>query len=284
VKVSELIYTTCRSLTDASVFFGHGTDNAWDEAVALVLGVTQLPDDRASLATQVSAAAARSVAELLERRITDRVPLAYLLGKAQFAGMEFLIEPGVVIPRSPIGELLETALRPWVTRPPRTIIDVCCGSGCIGIACARRFAGSQLTLVDIDAQAVAVARKNVLRHGLADRATVLQSDLFAEVLPGRFDLILCNPPYVDAIDMASLPPEYRHEPVLGLAGGDDGLTLVHRLLEELPQRLSVEGVLVCEVGASAPALLRSYPQTAFFWPDLVAGGEGIFILEGNTVR
>lgn len=282
MNLSELINSTARALTDAQVFYGHGTDNAWDEAVALVLGVSGLPDDRASLATPVTEAAALSVAGLLERRITERVPLAYLLGKTRFAGLEFLIEPGIVIPRSPIAELLETALQPWLTQPPLSIIDICCGSGCIGIAGARKFALSQLTLVDIDAQAVAVAQKNVDRHGLVDRTNVLQSDLFADVAPGQFDLILCNPPYVDAVDMASLPPEYRHEPTLGLAGGEDGLCLVHRLLEALPQRLSEGGLLVCEVGASAPALLRSYPQTAFFWPDLAAGGQGIFILEGNT--
>lgn len=261
--------------------FGHGTDNAWDEAVALVLGVARLPDDRASLGQPLSAALNARIQELLGRRIDERIPLAYLLGHARFAGLDFLIEPGVVIPRSPIAELIQQDFSPWLKQPPRHIIDLCCGCGCIGIAAALNYPDAQLTLVDVDDQAISLARKNVSLHALEDRTMVVQSDLFAALTPGRFDLILSNPPYVDGTDMRALPPEYRHEPGLGLDGGPDGLSVVQRILAALPERLTADGLLVCEVGASAPALLRAFPKTEFYWPDLIGGGEGVFILSDH---
>lgn len=273
-----MIKAVSARLETAGLSFGHGTDNAWDEATRLVLSITGLDDHIDSLDLPVQSGQLQRIEQLAERRISERQPLPYLLGTVHFAGLEFLIEPGVVIPRSPIAELLGRALHPWLIAPPRRIIDLCCGSGCIGIAAALGFPGSELTLLDIDAQATDLTARNVARHGLADRTRVVTGDLWDALPRTQFDLILSNPPYVDAADMSVLPPEYRHEPSLGLAAGADGLDVVRRILDELPQWLAPQGLLVCEVGNSAAALQRAYPQTPFIWPELDAGGEGVFVL------
>jgi ribosomal protein L3 glutamine methyltransferase len=263
----------------AGLVFGHGTDNAWDEAVALVLGVTGLADDRDNLAVEVTPADALTIERLARRRIEERIPLAYLLGRCSYAGLDFLVEPGIVIPRSPIGALLVDELAPWLTRPPQRIVDVCSGSGCIGILAALVFPDAEVTLIDVDPRALDLAERNVRLHGLEARVRVVRSDLLDDLPPeAEFDLVLSNPPYVDAVDMASLPAEYRHEPTLGLAGGTDGIDLVLRMLAALPRRLAPDGLFVCEVGASAPALLRAHPELPFIWPELPAGGEGVFLL------
>jgi len=280
--VSDAIRECADRLDAAGVSYGHGTDSAWDEATALVLAVTGLPDHTASLDRELPTAQQQKADELLERRILERIPLPYLLGRVSFAGLEFAIEPGVVIPRSPIGELILQRFEPWLAEPPRRIIDLCCGSGCIGIAAALLFPDSHLTLVDIEEQAVSLSERNVARHGLSDRTSIIRSDIWHDVPPGRFDLILTNPPYVDTTDMNSLPPEYLHEPTLGLAGGEDGLNLVKDILAGLDDRLSEHGLLVCEVGNSAPALHRTYPQLPFVWPDLERGGEGVFLLMADA--
>ncbi len=281
MQVAEQIKRTAQALEEGSIVFAHGADNAWDEAVALVLAVTELPDEKASLAAELAESDRQRIVNLLRRRVAERIPLPYLLGKALFAGLEFFIEPGVVIPRSPIAQLIESGFSPWLADEPATILDLCCGSGCIGIASALAFPASQLTLVDIDATAIALARRNVERHGVGERTQLVRSDVFADLPPGQFDLIVCNPPYVDAVDMQALPPEHRHEPAHGLDGGTDGLSFVHQLLAALPGRLNVDGTLVCEVGASSAALLREYSRTGFIWPDLSDGGSGVFVLQGN---
>jgi ribosomal protein L3 glutamine methyltransferase len=283
-RVGDVIEDLAARFSEAGLVYGHGTDNAWDEAVALVLGVTGLPDDRSVLDRPVSAAEQARVAELAVRRIEQRVPVAYLLGGCRFAGLEFLIEPGVVIPRSPIGALIQDHFAPWLARDPETIIDLCCGSGCLGIAAALAFPSARVDLIDIDPVALDVARRNVELHRLGHRVRVHPSDLFEALSPGRWDLILSNPPYVDGTDMGSLPPEYRHEPVIGLAGGRDGLDVVVRLLDALPQRLASGGLFVCEVGGSAAALCRRFPRTPFVWPELPDGGEGVFLLSGDSTR
>ncbi|MFU8817841.1 MAG: 50S ribosomal protein L3 N(5)-glutamine methyltransferase [Pseudomonadales bacterium] len=285
MTVGDLIEQLAQRFAAAGLVFGHGTDDAWDEAVALVLGVTQLPDDRGVLQQRLPPAVQQQVERLAARRIDERIPLAYLLGSCRFAGRDFLIEPGVVIPRSPIGALLEARLAPWLEGEPQRIVDLCCGSGCLGIIAALAFPHAQVDLVDLDQTALGLARRNVALHGLEARVRVQQSDLFddlpqADEPAGTWDLIVTNPPYVDRADMSSLPAEYRHEPALGLAGGADGLDLVARMLEALPQRLAPGGTFVCEVGASAPALLRRFPCQPFIWPDLPHGGEGVFILFG----
>lgn len=277
--VGELISAVSERFEAAGLAFGHGFDSAWDEAVFLVLDVTGLPDDRAVLDRTVSPVHAERIESLAERRLDERVPLAYLLGHSRFAGLDFLVEPGIVVPRSPIGALIVQRFEPWLDAPPGRLLDLCCGSGCIGIAAAVAFPDAEVDLVDIDPRAVRLARRNAHRLGVDDRVHVHRSDLFDDLAEGQWDLILCNPPYVDTYDMASLPAEFRHEPALGLAGGEDGLALVARVLDALPERLAKGGTLVCEVGASAPALLRRYPDLPFIWPELPGGGEGVFILQ-----
>lgn len=278
VTVAEAIAGSSDRLQAAGLSFGHASASPWDEATLLVLSVCELPDHIDSLDQPLSSEQIERIERLLKQRIKARVPLPYLLGQVNFAGLDFFIEPGVVIPRSPIGELIQQRFEPWLTRPPRQIIDLCCGSGCIGIAAALEFPDSELTLVDIDPQAVALSAKNVARHGLTQRTRIVQSDLWGDVPEQRFDLILSNPPYVDASDMSALPPEYQHEPALGLAGGDDGLEIVRQILDQFAQRTTAQGLLVGEVGNSASALLQAYPRLPFYWPDLELGGEGVFLL------
>lgn len=274
-----LIGAISERFESAGLAFGHGFDSAWDEAVFLVLSVAGLPDDRAVLDHRIEDATVARIEALAQRRIEGRMPLAYLLGHVPFAGLDFLVEPGIVVPRSPIGGLVTRGFEPWLARPPARILDLCCGSGCIGIAAAAAFPAAVVDLVDLDLRAVALAQRNAERLGFTSRVRAHRSDLFDDLAPGTWDLIICNPPYVDASDMAALPAEFRHEPAHGLAGGADGIDLVARVLAALPERLAPGGTLVCEVGASAPALLRRYPDVAFIWLDLPEGGEGVFILQ-----
>lgn len=280
-SVGELISEASAALESAGVFFGHGTDNAWDEATALVLAVTGIGDDASNLNEPVRPEDAATIRHLLERRIDERVPLAHLLGRWWFAGYEFLVTPGVVVPRSPIGEMIRNAFAPWLERAPEQVVDLCAGSGCIGIATALTFPEADVHLVEIDPRAAALARRNVALHALEGRVHVHEGDLFDPLPAGmRFDLIVSNPPYVDARDMAGLPDEYRQEPVAGLAGGTDGLDVVRRIIDEGLRRLNPGGLLVCEVGRSAPALLEAFPSLPFVWPEFEHGGEGVFVLEG----
>lgn len=265
----------------AELCFGHGTDNAWDEARWLVLGSLSLPHDSPDwvLDARLSTPERERLSSLLRRRIVERVPTAYLLGEAWFAGLRFTVDPRVLIPRSPIAELLDAGLEPWLGgRYPARILDLCCGSGCIGIAAALRFPGSRVDLADVSADALALARQNVRAHGLGDAVRVIESDLFAALGDETYDLILCNPPYVDAADMAVLPPEFHHEPRLGLAAGEDGLDLARRILAGARERMTDDGMLVLEVGNSAEALEASFPDIAFLWPDFENGGAGVALI------
>ena len=277
--VLELIEQCTEALTGAGVVFGQGTDNAWDESTALVLSLTGLADDEANLQVSVAEAQEAQIRSLLQRRIEERVPLAYLLGRWWFAGFEFLMRPGVVVPRSPIGELLLAEMLPWLTAPPERILDLCTGSGCIGITAAHIWPDARVDLVELDPDTAGLARENVAMHQLQDRVTVYEGSLYEPLPAGaRYDLILSNPPYVDDADMRSLPEEFRREPALGLAGGEDGLALARQIIDQREARLTETGVLVCEVGMSAAALIRRYPDVPFIWPEFAAGGEGVCIL------
>lgn len=268
------------------LFYGHGTDNAWDDAVQLVLGRLDLADDQASLARRVATDDANTILLLAGRRIAEHVPVPYLTGTAWFCGRPFDIEPGVIIPRSPIGELLQRKMKPWLGDDPRRVLDLCCGSGCIGIAAAFAFPKTQVTCADIDAQAVALTARNIGKHGLTDRVEVVRSDLFSKV-DGKYDLILCNPPYVNAEDLASMPAEFRQEPMSaldgGVDGGEDGLDIMVRVLTDATSYLSSDGLMVGEVGNSAPAMVERFPRLTPIWPDLEAGGHGIFVLEAKQL-
>ncbi len=290
----ELLHEMHERFAAASLCYGHGTDNAWDEAVALLLGVTGLPDEQSSLELDLSEDQVAAIREFARRRIDERRPLAHLLGEARYCGEVFDVPDGIVVPRSPIGPLLLDGLERWIEAPAR-VLDLCCGSGCLGILAAMRYPKAQVIVADIDPLAVATAQRNIAARGLDGRVTAIRSDLFAEfesdvpemmdppnavvgVAEGLFDLILCNPPYVDANEMAKLPTEFAREPVLGLAGGSDGLAVMNRVIEQVSRFLTEDGVLIGEVGEGAERLETRWPRLPLFWPDLPAGGSGVFLL------
>lgn len=278
--VADFLRWIATRFAAAELHFGHGTDNAWDEAVALVCGRLGLPWDRLEhvLHARLTATERTGLADLAERRIADRVPVPYLVGEAWFAGRRFLIEPGVLIPRSPIAELILDGFAPWLTGAPDRILDLCAGSGCIGIACAHEFADAEVILAELDPAAADLAGRNVALHGLEHRVLAVGSDLFDAVAAERFDLIVANPPYVDGDDLDVLPEEYRHEPMAALAGGADGLDVVRRILADAPAHLTPHGLLVVEVGNSRAVLERDFPRVPFVWPDFDCGGHGVLVI------
>ncbi|HHH46083.1 MAG TPA: 50S ribosomal protein L3 N(5)-glutamine methyltransferase [Thiotrichales bacterium] len=273
--------------SEHGLVFGHGTDNALDEAVFLVTRALHLPHDlpAAYLDARLTREERMEVIALLQRRFQERIPAAYLVREAWFAGLSFHVDERVLVPRSPIAELIREGYAPWID-PDRVhrVLDLCTGSGCIAIATAVWLPQARVDATDLSAEALEVARINVERHGVGDRVRLIQADLYPDDPGERYDVIVSNPPYVDEQTLAGLPPEYRHEPVMGLAGGEDGLQLVHRILAGAPDRLTDNGILVVEVGASAEALLAAYPQVPFLWPEFEQGGEGVFLLTAEEVR
>lgn len=271
---------------DADLFFGHGTDNAWDEARQLVLGALHLPWEIADsyLDCRLEANEQAHLQELLRRRIEDRVPTAYLLGEAWFCGMPFVVDERVLIPRSPIGELIGQQFEPWLAHSPQRILDLCTGSGCIGIACAFSFPEAEVVLADLSFEALDVANENILQHGLEERVYSVHSDGFNAMPKQRFDLIVSNPPYVDAEDVDDMPAEYQHEPALGLACGEDGLDLVRRILAQAADHLTERGTLIVEVGNSQVHVRELYPEVDFTWLEFEQGGHGVFLLAAAQCR
>ncbi|WP_280540293.1 50S ribosomal protein L3 N(5)-glutamine methyltransferase [Chromohalobacter sp. 11-W] len=261
--------------------FGHGTASAWDEAVALVLGALHLPwdVDPAVLDARLLPIERRRVVSLVRQRIEQRTPLPYLLGEAFFAGHPFEVDERVLIPRSPIAELVEDGFAAWFPQwSPTRVLDLCAGSGCIGIATALYLPTAEVDLVDISPEALAVAKANIVHHDVGKRVRAVTSDLFAGVAGQRYDIIVSNPPYVDARDLAGMPAEFRHEPSLALAAGDDGLDIVRRMLREAREHLTDDGVLIVEVGNSARHLDAAFPEVPFLWLEFERGGEGVFAL------
>lgn len=268
------------------LFFGHGTDNAWDEARQLVLGALHLPYEIADtyLDCRLEDDERYHLQTLLWRRIEERVPTAYLLGEAWFCGLPFKVDERVLVPRSPIAELIGARFDPWLPREPKRILDLCTGSGCIGIAAAYAFPDAEVILGDLSFDALEVANINIEQHDLESRVFTVQGDGF-EGLPGqRFDLIVSNPPYVDAEDFADMPPEYHHEPEMGLACGDDGLDLVRRMLAEAADHLTEQGLLIVEVGNSQIHVEALYPEVDFTWLEFEEGGHGVFLLAAAQCR
>lgn len=276
--VRDFVRWGASRFTEAELWFGHGTDNAWDEAVVLVCAALRLPLDSGARAldARLTRTEKQVVLEYLERRVTERAPAPYLTGEAWFAGLRFIVDERVLVPRSPFAELIDREFSPWLTRPPERILDLCTGSGCIGIACALAFPDAEVDLVDISMEALEVADLNITLHRVERRVRTLESDLF-EDLDQVYDLIVCNPPYVDADEYAELPDEYRREPELALAAGIDGLDVVRRVLRDAPGWLEDGGLLLVEVGNSAAALEERFPDVVFTWVELERGGDGIFV-------
>lgn len=287
MNVEHLIRTVAASFEDAELSYGHGTDNPLDEAAWLVFTVLQLShDDTPAIYSasvddeQVSAALA-----LAGRRINERVPLAYLLNQAFFAGWEFFVDERVLVPRSPIAELINKQFTPWIEpNEVRFVVDLGTGSGCIAVAIAHAFPDARVDAVDISADALEVTAINIEKHGLEDRVTPVQSDFFSALGGRQYDLIVSNPPYVDGTDMKSMPAEYQSEPVLGLVAGDDGLVSVRKILHDASPFLTDNGILVCEVGNSQQALAAAYPDAAFVWLDFAQGGTGVFLLTKDDLQ
>jgi ribosomal protein L3 glutamine methyltransferase len=269
-----------------NLFYGHGADNAWDEARQLVLGALHLPYEIADsyLDCRLEEEEGQLLHALIQRRVVERVPTAYLLGEAWFYGLPFVVDERVLIPRSPIAELIAQEFEPWLPAVPARILDLCTGSGCIGIACATAFPQAEVVLSDLSFAALEVANLNIERHGLEERVYTVQGDGFEGLPKQRFDLIVSNPPYVDAEDFADMPAEYHHEPALGLACGDDGLDLVRRMLAEAADHLTEQGILVVEVGNSQVHVEALYPEVDFTWMEFEYGGHGVFLLAAAQCR
>ena len=272
---------------EAGLYYGHGTDNAFDEAIYLVQFALHLPlkVDDALLDTRLTQSEREAVAALLAQRFTGRKPAPYLTHEAWFAGMPFYVDERVLIPRSPIAELIEKHFQPWI-EPERveSILDLCTGSGCIAIACAEAFPHAKVEGADISRDALDVAAINVERFGMQEQVELVHSDLYSSLEGRRYDIIVSNPPYVDAQDMASLPDEYRHEPELALAAGPNGLDLVLTILYEAADHLKPGGILVVEVGNSQEALEELLPELPFVWLDFERGGHGIFLLNADQIH
>ena len=285
-NLSQAIEAAEAALIEAQVYFGHGTDNAWDEAVFLVLGACGLPlgTQADQLQTQLTKAQLLRVKDWLAMRTEQRLPLPYLLGETWFAGIPLKVNEEVIIPRSPMAELIVNHFSPFLQQSPTRALDLCCGSGCIGIAMALHMEIPRVDLVDIAPAALLLSQENVDELKLADRVKVFKADLFSGLPAQDYDLIVSNPPYVNAVDYHAMPAEYSHEPKLALVSGDDGLDLTAAMLAQAADWLSEQSLIVIEVGNSEVALQQALPDIPFLWLDLSLGGNGIFCLTGNQCR
>ncbi|MDP2284030.1 MAG: 50S ribosomal protein L3 N(5)-glutamine methyltransferase [Pseudohongiella sp.] len=291
MNVLQCVEQLASQFEQADLFYGHGTDNPWDEAVYLVFTVLGVAFEQAShdsstgdgLETrEIGESELTSIQTLAEQRIQERVPIAYLVHQAWFAGLPFYVDERVLVPRSPIAELILHQYEPLLSTPPKRVLDLCTGSGCIGIATALVFPTAQVDLADISADALIVAQRNIEQHGVEGRVRAVQSDLFSG-LQGTYDLIVSNPPYVSAEEVAELPAEYRHEPELGLVSDDDGLAIPLQILREAPAFLSEEGMLILELGYSWELLAQRYPDLPVLWLDFESGGEGVFAISREAL-
>ncbi|MFY2845591.1 50S ribosomal protein L3 N(5)-glutamine methyltransferase [Achromobacter ruhlandii] len=282
LTLRDLIRYGVSRLNAAQVALGHGSDNAWDETVYLVLHALHLPLDTLEpfLDARVLTEERNRVLELIDRRVTERVPAAYLTNEAWLRGHRFYVDARVIVPRSPIAELLDEGLSPWVqdAQAVDSVLDMCTGSGCLAILSALAFPYAQVDAVDVSPDALEVARRNVDDYGLGDRLALHQSDLFDSLPERQHDVIVCNPPYVNSGSMDVLPQEYRHEPHLALAGGADGMDLVRRILQAAPRYLSENGVLVLEIGHERDFFEAAFPELSPVWLDTEAASDQLLLL------
>jgi ribosomal protein L3 glutamine methyltransferase len=285
--VAHLIQEGARRFEAAGIVFGHGTDNAVDEAAELVFfsaGLRHEEADAAYAKTLTSEQQSR-IEALFARRIAERTPAAYLTNRMWFCGHEFFVDERVLVPRSPIAELIEARFEPWIDpQRVRTILDIGTGSGCIAIASALAFDEAKVVAADISLEALEVTRSNIARHGVADRVQAIASDVYSGLGASKFDVIVTNPPYVGSDELASLPEEYRREPQLGLSGGDDGLDIVRRILSGAATHLQPGGILIGEVGNTDEALQAAFPDVPFVWLEFERGGGGVFVLTREELK
>ncbi|WP_137221729.1 50S ribosomal protein L3 N(5)-glutamine methyltransferase [Shewanella sp. MEBiC00475] len=280
--IADMLRWAVSRFNDAGIYYGHGTDNAWDEAVALVFDALHLPEEvgQQVILSNLTSSEKHKIVELIIRRVRERLPVPYLTNKANFAGLEFYVDERVLVPRSPIAEMINNQFSPWLyNKPVNRILDLCTGSACIAIACAYAFENAEVDALDISEDALEVAQINIESLGVLDRVFPMQSDLFSAIPKGQhYDLIVSNPPYVDAEDIGDMPEEYHHEPEIGLASGNDGLDLTKRILASAADYLTESGLLVVEVGNSMVHLIEQYPDMPFTWVDFEFGGDGVFVL------
>ena len=279
--VVDLMQEGAARFERARLAYGHGTDNALDDAAALVFHALGLDHAQAPRVYEnvVSEGGRRKVRALFERRVRERVPAAYLMKRMWFMGLAFHVDERVLVPRSPLAELIEHRFAPWIeARRVRSILDLGTGSGCIAVACAVAFPEARVDASDISPAALAVARRNIAQHGLRERVRAVRSDHFGALQGERYDIIVSNPPYVGRREMRTLPREYRHEPAIALASGGDGLDSARVILREAAAHLEPEGILVVEVGNSEVALARAFPRVPFTWLEFERGGGGVFLL------
>jgi ribosomal protein L3 glutamine methyltransferase len=272
---------------EAELFFGHGSENAYDEAAYLILHTLNLPLDRLDpfLDARLTQSELYDVLDIIERRTEQRIPAAYLTNQAWLGDMSFYVDERVIVPRSFIAELLRDQLFPWLENPEEvsTVLDMCTGSGCLAILAAHAFPNAHVDAVDLSADALDVAQYNVSDYGLEDRITLIESDMFAKLRGKKYDLIVSNPPYVDAESVAALPQEYKYEPEQALGSGTDGLNATRVILEQAAEHLSDNGILIVEIGHNRDALEAAFPKLPFTWLDVSAGDEFVFLLHRNDL-
>lgn len=282
--ILDLVRWSVSRFNEAGLYYGHGSDNPWDEAVCLILQLLHLPQTLPQQTgdqlfhSRLTAQEKSQCLEVILKRVNERVPVPYLTNQAWFCELPFYVDERVLIPRSPFAELIQDRFDAWLTDEPLTILDLCTGGGCIAIALAYAFENAQIDAVDISADALDVAEININEHDLAERVFPIQSDLMGALHGQQYDLIVCNPPYVDAEDMADLPEEYHHEPELALAAGEDGLVLVDVILRQAPEFLTEGGWLFVEVGNSEVHMPIKYPELPITWVDFEHGGSGVFAI------